>query len=98
MGSYERLDGTLAFAVEPAHPANVAIVDLDKAPVDAEGRVQFTGDFCLLQPVDPQRGNGRLLLDVPNREDLPRAPCPCTRTTPARRRRQPARSRPATVP
>ncbi|MGH2369792.1 MAG: alpha/beta hydrolase domain-containing protein, partial [Chloroflexota bacterium] len=66
-GPYERLDGIVHFAVAPAHRANAGIVDLDQAPVDSERRVRFSADFCLLQPVDPQRGNGRLLLDIPNR-------------------------------
>src|SRR5436190_2169145 len=66
-GAYERLDGTLHFAVDPAHPLNEGIVDLDKAPRDAAGLVRFAADFCLLQPVEPARGNGRLLFEVPNR-------------------------------
>jgi hypothetical protein len=66
-GAYERLDGTVRFAVDPSHPANAGIVDLDLAPRDADGRVRFRADFCLLQPSDPRRGRGRLLLDVPNR-------------------------------
>jgi hypothetical protein len=67
VGAYERLDGVIRFAVNPADPANAGIVDLDKAPRDAEGRVQFEADFCLLQPVDPARGSRRLLFDVLNR-------------------------------
>jgi hypothetical protein len=66
-GPYERLDGTLDFAVDPAQEPNAGIVDLARSPVDAGGRVRFKADFCLLQPLDPGRGNGRLLLDVPNR-------------------------------
>src|SRR5262249_10057860 len=66
-GAYERLDGVLHYAVDPAHPANRLIVDLDRAPRDPEGRVHFSGDFCLLQPADPGRGNRRLLVEVPNR-------------------------------
>lgn len=66
-GPYERLDGTIHFAVDPAHPANRAIVDLDRAPRDATGRVRFRADFCLLQPSDPARGNRRLLFEVLNR-------------------------------
>ena len=30
--AYERLDGTLTFAVDPASPANAAICDLTLAP------------------------------------------------------------------
>ena len=32
-----------------------------------EGRVEFAADFYLLRPVEAARGNGSLLLDVPNR-------------------------------
>lgn len=67
VGPYERLDGTVHFAVDPAHEANAGIVDLDKVARRANGRVHFQADFCLLQPVDPGRANGRLLLEVPNR-------------------------------
>jgi len=66
-GAYERLDGTLWFAVDRAHAANSRIVDLDLAARNAAGLVQFSADFCLLQPVDAARANGRVLLDVVNR-------------------------------
>ena len=64
---YERVDGKLHFAVDPAHPANARIVDLDKAPRDAHGSVTFWADFVLLQPTDPAKGNRRLLSYVVNR-------------------------------
>jgi hypothetical protein len=64
---YERVDGKLHFAVDPANPANARIVDLDKAPRDAEGNVRFWADFVLLQPADPAKGNRRLLSYVVNR-------------------------------
>ena len=66
-GAYEKLAGTLRFAVDPAHPLHAGICDLDRAPRNAVGRVEFAADFALLRPVDPARGNGGLLLDVPNR-------------------------------
>jgi hypothetical protein len=77
---YERVDGKLHFAVDPAHPANVRIVDLDKAPRDAEGNVRFWADFVLLQPADPARGNRRLLSYVVNRGQ--RVGVPFNRYTP----------------
>ena len=64
---YERIEGTVHYAVAPEHPANRAIVDLDKSPRGADGRVAYAADFCLLQPADPARGNGGLIVDVPNR-------------------------------
>jgi len=69
-GAYEKIRGTLFYAVDPASPANTAIVDLDLAPRGADGRVHFQGDFLLVKPVDLARGNGRLLYDVNNRGNL----------------------------
>jgi Alpha/beta hydrolase domain len=66
-GAYERLVGRAHFAVDPEAPAQRGITDLDKAPTDAEGLVHFTGDFSILQPVDPARGNRRLFFDYGNR-------------------------------
>src|SRR5687767_5853924 len=66
-GAYERIDGLLRFAVDPTRPENAVIVDLDKAPRDSAGRVSFSADLCLLQPVEAHRASGRLLLEIPNR-------------------------------
>src|SRR5262249_32711546 len=59
--------GCVHFAVDPQAPAQRGITDLDKAPTDAEGLVHFTGDFSILKPVDPARGNRRLFFDYGNR-------------------------------
>ncbi len=67
VGPYERLDGTLELAVDPAHPANAGIADLDLAPRDRHGMVACSADVSILAPADPARGNGRVLLDVLNR-------------------------------
>ena len=66
-GAYERLDGTVSFAVDPEQAHNVPIVDLELAQRDVDGRVRFSADFCLLQPADPARGNRRLLFEAVNR-------------------------------
>ena len=66
-GAYEKLAGTLRFAVDPGLPVHATICDLGRAPRNAGGGVEFAGDFYLLRPVEPARGNGGLLLDVPNR-------------------------------
>jgi hypothetical protein len=66
-GAYEKLAGTLRFAVDPDHPANAPVCDLGRVPRNAEGRVEFSADFYLLRPAEAGRGNGSLLLDVPNR-------------------------------
>jgi hypothetical protein len=66
-GAYEKIVGVLRFGVNPAHPANQGITDLAQAPRSEAGLVASSADFYLLRPVDPARGNRRLLLDVPNR-------------------------------
>jgi hypothetical protein len=66
-GPYEVLRGTVTFAVDPTHPHNRCITDLDKAPRTAAGKVEWSADFCLLRPADPARGNRHLLFEVVNR-------------------------------
>ena len=66
-GAYEQVDGVVHFSVDPEHPANETIADIKLAPRDGDGRVAFSSDFRVVQPVDPQRGNGRMLLDILNR-------------------------------
>ena len=67
VGPYELVEGTAHFAVDPLHPRNAAITDIELGPRDAHGRVCFDADFAMLQPVQPQRGNRRLFFDVCNR-------------------------------
>ncbi|HEY3518276.1 MAG TPA: alpha/beta hydrolase domain-containing protein, partial [Gammaproteobacteria bacterium] len=66
-GPYEKLRGTLYFAVDPKAPANRMVTDLPLAPTNAAGRVEFRADFFLLKPKDTARGNGALLFEVSNR-------------------------------
>jgi len=66
-GAYEKIAGTIRFAVDPGHPLQQSITDIGLAQRNAAGQVEFSGDFYLLKPVDPRKGNGRLLLDVANR-------------------------------
>jgi Alpha/beta hydrolase domain len=67
VGPYEQLDGTVYFAVDPSHLAHHLITDLKLAPQDANGQVHFSADWRLLRPVEPERGNHRLLFDILNR-------------------------------
>lgn len=66
-GPYEKLVGTVDFALDPDLPRNGAIVDLKLAPRNPRGDVEFSADFYLLKPVDPRRGNGRVFYEVGNR-------------------------------
>lgn len=64
-GSYEEITARVYFAVRPDDAHNRIIVDLEKAPRNAAGEVEFYSDLYLLRPV--HGGNGALLLEIPNR-------------------------------
>jgi len=66
-GAYEAISGRLFFEVDPEQALNGRITDLELAPRNGKGRVEFWSDFFLLQPIDPGKGNGALLYDVHNR-------------------------------
>ena len=66
-GPFEQLDGVAHFAVDPGHEANGSIVDLALAPRNAAGLVEFQADFSIVMPVDAERGNGRAIVELPNR-------------------------------
>ena len=67
VGPYERLDGTAYFEVDPRDPLNAVIVNVDKAPRNARGMVEFSTRFIILKPVDFSRGNRKLLYTINNR-------------------------------
>ena len=64
---YEKVVGTVHFSVDPKHPRNAIVVDLDKAPRAASGRVEFSADLYIIRPKDQMRGNGSVLVEVSNR-------------------------------
>lgn len=66
-GAYEQLDGTVHFAVDPANPANSLITDIELAPRNSDGLVEFSADFRIVKPVDPGKGSHKLFFDVVNR-------------------------------
>src|SRR5882762_6670890 len=66
-GAYVRIKGVARGMLDPAAPANSGIVDLDKAPTNATGLVEYATDFDILRPKDARRGSFILVYDVPNR-------------------------------
>ena len=66
-GPYERIVGTAFMEVDPADPLNKIIVDLDKAPRNARGMVEFSTTFFILKPVDMARGNQKIYHTANNR-------------------------------
>src|ERR1700694_1657207 len=67
VGAYEKLSGKVYFAVDPNNPHNKIIADLDKAPRNAQGKVEFSADLFIIRPKDPSKGNGVMFFDIPNR-------------------------------
>ena len=64
-GPYERLLGRAHFTVDPDARAYADVVDLDKAPRNENGLVEFATDVCILKPVGS--GNRRLFFGYGNR-------------------------------
>ncbi|MEN6536615.1 MAG: alpha/beta hydrolase domain-containing protein [Bryobacteraceae bacterium] len=67
VGAYERVTGKVYFAVDPKLPVNRSIADIELAPRNHHGKVEFSADFYILRPVDPAKGNGTALFEVSNR-------------------------------
>lgn len=66
-GAYLRIKGVARGMLDPAAVANAGIVDLDRAPRNPAGLVEYATDFFIMRPEDPRRGSGILVYDVPNR-------------------------------
>ncbi len=67
VGPYERVSGVARGELNPNHARNRVIVNLDRAPRNARGNVEYDVDFDLLRPVNADRGNHKILYDVTNR-------------------------------
>jgi len=66
-GPYERLHGKVHFAIDPAEPKLPWICDLDLAPRNAAGLVEFAATLDIVKPVDLARGSRKLLFEFSNR-------------------------------
>jgi len=71
LAAYERIAGKIYFAVDPKLPANRAIVDIDLAPRNAAGLVEFSADLLVLRPKDAAKSNGTAFLEIANRGSQP---------------------------
>jgi len=66
-GPYERITGRVYFSLPIANPHNQRIVDLANAVNLKDGEVEFSADFIAVRPKDSAKGNGSMILEVPNR-------------------------------
>jgi hypothetical protein len=66
-GTHERVIGRVYFAVDPMAPANRGIADIDAAPRNAAGQVEFSSDVLFFRPKDARRARGTAFVEVVNR-------------------------------
>lgn len=66
-GAYQRITGRVYFSAAVGNKHNSGIVDLENAVNLKHGEVEFWSDFVVVRPKDAARGNGTMLLEVPNR-------------------------------
>lgn len=66
-GAYERITGRVYFSLPLANAHNMQIVDLGNAMNLKNGEVEFSSDFVAIRPKDARKGNGSMILEVPNR-------------------------------
>ncbi|SFB89062.1 alpha/beta hydrolase domain-containing protein [Spirosoma endophyticum] len=67
VGSYERVFGQAYGEVDPNLSQNKIIQDIQLAPKNARGMVEYISDFVMLRPTDMSKSNGLLFLSLPNR-------------------------------
>ena len=67
VGTYDRILAHATIAVSPDNPHNKIIVDLDRAPRNAQGLVEAVTDVEILRPTVAANGNRRLFYEVLNR-------------------------------
>lgn len=67
VGAYERLLGKAHFAIDPNEEGLPSIVDLELAPRNADGLVEFSATLDIVKPVDLDKGNRRVFYEFSNR-------------------------------
>jgi hypothetical protein len=67
VGQYEAIDGIAYGELDPNDPLNAVIQDIDLAPRNANGKVEYSTDVEILKPVDESRGNRTMLFEIVNR-------------------------------
>lgn len=66
-GAYERVYGVAKGELDPADPHNRGIVNIDRAPRNIRGRVEYELEWFMLRPADASKSNGKILYEVTNR-------------------------------
>ncbi len=63
-GAYEQLDGVVTGEIDPHHPLNRIVQDIERAPRNVRGNVEYAMTFSILKPADLARSNHTLVYDV----------------------------------
>jgi hypothetical protein len=67
VGQYEFIIGVATGEVDPANPQNAVITDIELAPRNTRGHVGYQHNFYILQPLDFNKGNRKMMYEPPNR-------------------------------
>jgi hypothetical protein len=67
VGTYDKLVGRAFGEVDPRDAQNAGIQDVQLAPRNARGWVEYSMDVYVLTPHDPARGNATIFYDAVNR-------------------------------
>jgi hypothetical protein len=67
IGPYEKIVGRAFGELDPNDPKNAVIVDIQLAPKNANGKVEYAVDFYILKPTDLSKGNHKVMYEPPNR-------------------------------
>ena len=67
VGQYEFITGIATGEVNPTDSHNSIITDLQLAPRNTRGNVVYQHNFYILQPLDPSKGNHKVMYEPPNR-------------------------------
>jgi alpha/beta hydrolase family protein len=67
VGQYEKLVGKAVGEVNPHDRQNRDIVDIEFAPRNPRGNVEYSFNFYILKPIDLKKGAGKMMYEPPNR-------------------------------
>ena len=67
VGQYEKIAGTAFAEVNPFDPKNAGIVDIQLAPRNSSGNIEYSFDFYILKPIHLRRGAHKVMYEPPNR-------------------------------
>lgn len=67
VGQYEKIVGKAYGEVNPHDRQNRVIVDIELAPRNARGNVEYVFNFYILKPIDLKKGAGKMMYEPPNR-------------------------------